>query len=100
MTTTTADEQFNQKDPLEHVVGVNHTKDPNPPYKGNGKSKDEEAKHSIPAYKYSNNRKGLLHESVILAGIPVFIKYENGQVKVVDRIVEPSRIIRPPRTEE
>jgi hypothetical protein len=102
-TTTAADDEVNQKDPLQDKVGQNHRKDPKPPYKDNNrKSKDEEeeTKRSIPAYKYSNNRKGLLHESVILTGIPVFIKYENGQVKVVDRIEESSRIIRPPRIEE
>jgi hypothetical protein len=35
-----------------------------------------------------------------LDGIPVFIKYENEQIKVVEYIEEPSRIIRPHRIEE
>ena len=94
MTTRTRDDEGNQKDPLHDKVGQNHRKDPKPPYEDkNGKSKDEETKRYIPTYKYSNNRKGLLHESVILAGIPVFIKYENGHFKVVEHIEEPSRII-------
>ena len=92
--TMTADEEIS-KENLEHLLGVNHTKD----VRSYCKDKDKENKPSIPAYKYSNNRKGQLHESAIVAGIPVFIKYENGQVKVVDYIEEPSRIIRPPRIE-
>jgi hypothetical protein len=99
--TTTADEELNQKDPLDHLIGVNHSKDLKSLYKdNNGKSKDEENKHSIVAHKYSNDRKGPLYESVILGGLPMFIKYEDGQVKVVPHIEEPSRIIRPPRKED
>jgi hypothetical protein len=99
--TTTADEELNQKDPLDHLIGVNHSKDLKSLYKdNNGKSKDEENKHSIVAHKYSNDRKGPLYESVILGGLPMFIKYEDGQVKVVPHIEEPSRIIRPPRKQD
>jgi hypothetical protein len=99
MTTTTADDttkDLNQKDPLEHLVGVNHTKD----LRSSRKGEENKNKYSIPAYKYSNDRKGPLHESVILAGLPIFIKYENGQVKTVEHIEEPSRIIRPLRKED
>jgi hypothetical protein len=95
--TTTTDEDLNRK-----LIGLNHTKNVRSSPKGNGRSKDEENKpnHSQIAYKYSNDRKGPLHESIILAGIPMFIKHENGEAKVLDQIDEPSRIIRPPRKEE
>jgi hypothetical protein len=95
--TMTADEEVS-KENLEHLLGVNHTKDVRLLRKD--RDKDKESKPSIMTYKYSNNRKGLLHESVILAGHPVFIKYENGQVKAVEHIEEPTRIIRPHRKEE
>src|SRR5919197_5476250 len=95
MTTTTADEEGNQNDPLEYLVGLNHSKDVRSFCKDRDKDKDN--KPSVMAYKYSNDRKGPLHESVILAGLPMFIKY---QVKAVPQIQEPSRIIRPPRKEE
>jgi hypothetical protein len=51
-------------------------------------------------YKYSNKGKGSLHEAVLLAGLPVFLKYENGQIKSVPQIEESSRIIKPPDPEE
>jgi hypothetical protein len=95
--TMTADEEVS-KENLEHLLGVNHTKDVRSSHKQ--RDKDKENKPSIPAYKYSNDRKGPLHESVILAGLPMFIKYENGQVKAVEYKEEPSRIIRPPRKEQ
>lgn len=47
----------------------------------NNKSKNgEEAGKKIryPVYKYSTKGKGSLHEAVILADLPVFLKYENG----------------------
>ena len=37
----------------------------------------EKSKPRYPAYKYSNKGKGLLHEAVIIGGVPLFIKYEN-----------------------
>jgi hypothetical protein len=95
---TTVDAEMKQNEPLDHLIGVNHSKDLRSSHKH--RDKDKENKPSIMAYKYSNNRKGPLHESVILAEYPVFIKYENGQVKVVPHIEDPSRIIRPPRKEE
>src|SRR5215204_1337039 len=67
----------------------------------NSKSKDNAYEtHSVVAYKYSNNKRGPLYESVILADHPMFIKYENGQVKAVNHIQEGNRIIRPPSKEE
>jgi hypothetical protein len=52
------------------------------------------------AYKYSNNKKCTLHESIILGGVPAFIKYEDGEVKVVQEIKEACRIIRPPKMQD
>jgi hypothetical protein len=94
----TRDTDVNQKNPLERLLGVNHTKDIRSSHNGNGKFKDNGNKPLI-AYKYSNDRKGPLHESIILGGHPKFIKYEYGQVKELEQIEEPSRIIRPPRKE-
>jgi hypothetical protein len=54
---------------------------------------------SVVVYKYSNDRKGPLHESIILAGVPMFIKYEDGHVKADEHIDEASRIISPHRKE-
>ena len=92
------------KENLEHLLGVNHIKGAGSSHKDgrSAKSKHEgdEPKPSVIYYKYSNDRKGPLHESVITAGLPKFIKYENEQVKAVEHIEEPSRIIRPPRKEE
>src|SRR6187200_1212843 len=51
-------------------------------------------------YKYSDNKRCSLHESIILSGVPVFIKYIDGETIVVGAIEENSRIIRPPRKEE
>src|SRR5215203_54936 len=56
--------------------------------------------HTVVAYKYSNNKRGTLHESVIIAGHPMFIKYKNGQVETIEQIDEVSRIVRPPCREE
>jgi hypothetical protein len=52
------------------------------------------------AYKYSNNGKGPLHEAVILAGLPVFLKYQNEKIISIEKIEESSRIIKPPYAEE
>lgn len=52
------------------------------------------------AYKYSNNQRDPLHEAIILSGSPTFVKYEDGQVKTVDKIESPGRIIIPPTIEE
>jgi hypothetical protein len=52
------------------------------------------------AYKYSNKGKGILHEAVLVAGQPVFVKYENDEIKAAPSIEEASRIIKPPNPEE
>jgi hypothetical protein len=57
-------------------------------------------KRRYPAYKYSKKGKGILHEAVILAGQPVFLRYENDEIKAVPFIEESSQIIRPPNSEE
>ena len=73
---------------------------------GNGKDKKkneektQKAKQQYAAYKYSNKGKGPLHEAAILAGRPVFLKYENGDIKIIDQIEETTRIIKPPSPEE
>jgi hypothetical protein len=51
-------------------------------------------------YKYSNKGKGPLHEAILLIGLPVFLTYENGQIKSIQQIEESSRIIVPPDPEE
>jgi hypothetical protein len=72
---------------------------------GNGKSKprskksdkeEEKSKPGYTAYKYSNNGKVGLHESVILAGTPVFLAYEDGKLSPYSVIEEDTRIIKPP----
>ena len=70
---------------------------------GNGKGRkksskrdelnNEKFKQKYKTYKYSKRGKGLLHEAIILAGLPVFLKYENGEVKTIERIQEAGRII-------
>jgi hypothetical protein len=80
----------------------------------NGKDKRKKGKHnqnlevqSIQktkrqqvAYKYSNKGKRILYEAVVIAGHPVFLKYENGEFITVEHIEESSRIIKPPYLEE
>jgi hypothetical protein len=77
--------------------------------KSNGKGKHSghqgrtnEKKRELPTYKYSNMGKGDLHESIVLDGVPVFIKYdfENKQIKIIDRIEHETRILIPPSHEE
>jgi hypothetical protein len=60
--------------------------------------KQEEEKAST--YKYSKLGRGVLHESIILGGIPTFVKYENGKIESVLEICEPSRILKAPYPEE
>ena len=43
--------------------------------------------------------KVLYMKSIILAGLPVFLKYENGEVKTVERVEEATRILKPPHGE-
>jgi hypothetical protein len=61
---------------------------------------DSNKKHESTAYKYSKKGKGQLHEAILLSGLPVFLKYEKGEIKSVDRIEESARIIKPPNPEE
>jgi hypothetical protein len=62
--------------------------------------KQQKPKRPYSTYKYSNKGKGDLHEAVILSGLPVFLKYENGEIKTIQQIEESSRIIKPPNIEE
>jgi hypothetical protein len=61
---------------------------------------DSNKKRECTTYKYSNKGKAQLHESVILSGHPVFLKYKNGEIVSVDQIEESARIIKPPNAEE
>jgi hypothetical protein len=64
-------------------------------------SRKKEKNESI-AYKYSNRGKGPLREAVILAGKPVFLKYDSNSVEPitsVEIIEEDTRIIKPPHIE-
>jgi hypothetical protein len=56
--------------------------------------------NSVTAFKYSDNGKGTLHETIILDGRPVFLKYENGEIKTVVKIQENNRTISPPNSDE
>jgi hypothetical protein len=51
------------------------------------------------AYKYSKNGKCSLNEAVILSGLSVFLKYENGEIISAEEVEESSRIIKPPYAE-
>jgi hypothetical protein len=67
-----------------------------------GKDKDAQIKPKLqyPSYKYSNRGKGALHEAAIVVGLPVFLKYENSEIKTVAHIEGAVRIIRSPNVEE
>lgn len=88
----------------EYGNGGNGSKDESqvPSDLGNGKDrkKNQKVKQQCIAYKYSNKGKGVLYEAVILAGRPVFLKYENGGIKIITQIEEATRIIKPPSQEE
>jgi hypothetical protein len=58
------------------------------------------SKRRHPVYKYSKKGKDDLHEAVIVAGISVFLKHENGEIKIVEEIEETSRVLVPPNPEE
>jgi hypothetical protein len=66
-----------------------------------GKDKTKE-KHVFPISKYSQLGKGDLYESIILGGVPVFIRYDqrNSKLKPLRDIEEETRILRPPSIEE
>jgi hypothetical protein len=59
----------------------------------------EKQKRQYTAYKYSSKSRVPLHEAVILAGKPVFLKYESGKIESVDDVEEDIRIIKPPHAE-
>ena len=65
----------------------------------NAKSKTTKKKREFMVYKYSNRKKGDLHEAIILSSKPAFVKWENGLIKVIDRVEEDIRIINPPHVE-
>lgn len=72
------------------------------PENGNAKSVKQKVKHFLPTYKYSKLGKGDLYESLILGGIPSFIRYDEKNNKLVphQQIEEETRILRLPNTEE
>lgn len=61
------------------------------------KDKDKEQLPAFTTYKYSNNGKGNLYESILIAGQPFFITYNHasGKVEVYPEIIEKFRILRP-----
>ena len=64
------------------------------------KPKKQTRKREYTTFKFSSRFRGVLHESILLNGTPVFIKYEHGQIQVVPNIKEQDRILRPPSIEE
>jgi hypothetical protein len=74
----------------ESILDENHDKDP-----------IKKVKKPKPAFKYSNSGRGALHEAAIVAGAPVFLKYEPRLgVTFVEKIEESDRLIRPPSLDE
>ncbi len=71
-----------------------------------GEDEDEEKTKEVMVYKYSNNGKDDLYESIILNGLPCFIMYDkekdNGEGGMWGRreIKQPGRTLRPPRIDE
>jgi hypothetical protein len=66
------------------------------------KDKDQEKgkrKREFLVYKYSNRKKGDLHEGVILGGKPAFLKYTGGSITCIEKIEEGVRTIKPPYLE-
>jgi hypothetical protein len=80
-----------------HKVSVDKNKD-----KKKDKKNDNNEKKSLPAFSTYKYSKPELHESVIIDGRPVFIIYEpaSGELGIVERIEENSRILSPPNSEE
>ncbi len=78
------------------MYAINNNNDE--PKKSNGS--DSSKKQECTTYKYSNKGKGLLHEAVILAGLPVFLTYKNDKIVSLERIEESTRIIKPPNEQE
>lgn len=63
-------------------------------------AKPDKSKRQYSTYKYSNKGKTQLHEAIIFEGRPVFLKYENGNLEVIEHIEEINRIIKAPSHEE
>jgi hypothetical protein len=75
------------------------------PSKGNNRKKltvEENNRSVIPTFKYSKIGKSNLYESVFLAGIPTFLRYDEKNNKIIpsQSIEEETRILRPPSFEE
>src|SRR5918999_6241551 len=73
-----------------------HLAVPPPPPASKNKDKEEKKRLIIPTYKYSKIGKGDLYESVILGGIPTFLRYdkENNKIVPYQSIEEETRILR------
>jgi hypothetical protein len=87
------------KDNYDNNQSSRESENQNKPDK-NASKKEQPLKRQFTAYKYSNRGKGSLHESILLEGRPVFLKYEDGNLKVIEHIEEINRIIRAPSHEE
>jgi hypothetical protein len=68
----------------------------------NSIEEEEESKKKFVTYKYSQMGKALLHEAVIVDGLPFFIRYNNeiNKIELLEDIRENSRVLRPPEREE
>jgi hypothetical protein len=88
--------QFKSSEPWFDIPPTTGSKNKN---KNKDKDKEEKPLPVFPTYRYS---KPGLHESVIVGGLPFFIKYdaESAEIIVVENIKENSRILRPPNYEE
>jgi hypothetical protein len=78
-----------------------------PKNKAKDKPKEKEERKGVKeitltTYKYSRRGKGELYESVMLGGIPTFLRYDEKNDKLVphQQIDEEYRMLRPPRLEE
>ena len=77
-------------------------KDLNKQNNRNKSTAEERKKFVIPTFKYSKIGKRDLYESVILGGIPTFLRYDQGNNRIMSyrSIEEETRILRPPSPEE
>jgi hypothetical protein len=68
----------------------------------NKSTAEEKKRLVVTTYKYSKIGKGDLYESVILEGIPTFLRYdeENNKIVPYQSVEEETRILRPPSLEE
>ncbi|HEX2408368.1 MAG TPA: hypothetical protein VHJ38_14280, partial [Nitrososphaeraceae archaeon] len=83
----------------EHILGITYDHDDN---NYNNNLEEEKTEREFVVYKYSQMGKGPLHETVIVDGLPFFIKYNHNlnTFELVKKIKENSRILRPPNIEE